>query len=117
MPIPPQPGPTPVPQPPAPSGFSLDALDGFKAAPGFSDAYKQLPLRSFYATVDDVHGALKAVLGSVTQSLTMSMFGFDDPKLAAMIRPLRQNPAVPGRRVLNRPQPRARRPPAEEAAA
>lgn len=105
-PIPPQPGPAPVPQPPAPSGFSLDALDGFKAAPGFSDAYKQLPLRSFYAPVDDVHGALKAVLGSVTQSLTMSMFGFDDPELADMIKALMQNPAVAVKLVLDRSQSR-----------
>lgn len=109
VPVPPQPGPptpTPVPVPPAPGALTLDDLDRFKAAPGFSDAYKALPLRSFYAPVDDVHGALKAVLGSVTTSLTMSMFGFDDDELADMLHALMANPAVAVKLVLDKSQSR-----------
>lgn len=109
----PAPAPTPVPTPtpsptpaptPVPGSLSLSDLDHFKAAPGFSDAYKLLPLRSFYSPVDDVHGVLKAVLGSVTSSLTLSMFGFDDDELADMIHALMANPSVAVKIVLDKSQ-------------
>lgn len=63
---------------------SLAVLDRFKASPfppGYPDTH-----RSFYSPVDDVHGALKYLLGSATKSLVVAMFGFDDPELAEILR-------------------------------
>lgn len=41
--------------------------------------------RTFYSPVDDVHGALVAMVASATQSLIIAMFGFDDDQLADII--------------------------------
>lgn len=43
---------------------------------------------------DDVHGSIKHVLGRVRKSLYLSMFGFDDDELAAIIWGLIENPAI-----------------------
>lgn len=58
------------------------------------DRFKQAPVppgypawtRSFYAPVDDVHGALKYLLNSARHSLVVCMYGFTDPELAHIVR-------------------------------
>lgn len=61
----------------------LTVLDGFAGAP-FPPGYDS-NRRRFFSPVDDVHGVLVAVLSSATRSLVISMFGFDDDELAALI--------------------------------
>ena len=41
--------------------------------------------RLLYSPVDDVHGALVAVIGSARRSLVITMYGFDDEELADVI--------------------------------
>jgi phosphatidylserine/phosphatidylglycerophosphate/cardiolipin synthase-like enzyme len=63
---------------------SLTELDRFKAeafAPGYPDA-----ARTFYSPVDQVHEALKALLSSATKSVVVSMYGYDDEELDAVVR-------------------------------
>lgn len=63
---------------------SLSELDRFKAeafAPGYPDT-----ARTFYSPVDQVHEALKALLGSATKSVVVSMYGYDDEELDAVLR-------------------------------
>ena len=69
-------------------------LDQFKTG-GFPDDYSQA-WRTFYSPVDDVHGALLAVVKSARESLACAMYGFDDEELAdAIIGKLRdENVAV-----------------------
>lgn len=62
----------------------LSVLDRFKAAP-FAPGYPA-GVRTFYSPVDDVHGALVALLTSATKSLCVAMYGFDDPDLADALR-------------------------------
>jgi phosphatidylserine/phosphatidylglycerophosphate/cardiolipin synthase-like enzyme len=61
----------------------LSALDRHKTGafpPGYpADA------RTFYAPVDDVHGALLDLVRSATSSLVVAMFGFDDDELAQVL--------------------------------
>jgi hypothetical protein len=62
----------------------LTELDQFKAAafvPGYPDN-----ARTFYSPVDQVHDALKALLASTSKSLVVSMYGYDDDELDAVIR-------------------------------
>lgn len=63
---------------------SLSDLDTFKAAP-FCPGYPP-GARTFYSPVDNVHGALKALLGSATKSLVVAMYGYDDMELNAAIQ-------------------------------
>lgn len=62
----------------------LTVLDRFAAQP-FPPGYPP-DRRRFYAPVDDVHGALKAVVSAATRSLVVAMYGFDDEELAAIIK-------------------------------
>jgi phosphatidylserine/phosphatidylglycerophosphate/cardiolipin synthase-like enzyme len=57
------------------SGFSDD---GF--LPGTPDN-----MRTFFAPVDDVHGVLKMMLESASQSLIVAMYAFTDEELAEII--------------------------------
>lgn len=61
----------------------LRVLDQFAAA-SFPPDYSTRS-RTFYSPVDDVHGALKFIIGSATRSLDVSMYGFDDDELAELI--------------------------------
>jgi phosphatidylserine/phosphatidylglycerophosphate/cardiolipin synthase-like enzyme len=63
---------------------SLAELDKFKAVP-FVTGYPDTA-RTFYSPVDQVHDALKALVGSATKSLVVSMYGYDDAELDAAIR-------------------------------
>ena len=49
---------------------------------------------TLYAPQDNLHGALALLLDSVTESLAVSMFGFDDDALAAAILRKLQNPNI-----------------------
>ena len=70
-------------------------LDGFVAAGKVSVPPEFPPnVRQFYSPIDDVHGALKAVIGSVQHSLVVAMFGYDDDELAALIDTYLKNPNV-----------------------
>jgi hypothetical protein len=44
--------------------------------------------------IDNVHGSIKHVLSRVRKSLYLSMFGFDDDELAAILWGLIDNPAI-----------------------
>ncbi len=62
---------------------NLDVLDHYKLSP-FVPGYPA-SARTFYSPVDDVHGALKALLSSAQKSLVVAMYGFDDDELAAVL--------------------------------
>jgi phosphatidylserine/phosphatidylglycerophosphate/cardiolipin synthase-like enzyme len=54
-----------------------------------------LPMvRSLYSPIDNVHEALKAVIGSAQHSIVVSMFGYDDDELAAMLDAALKNPQM-----------------------
>jgi len=63
---------------------ALAELDHFKATP-FPPGYPTAA-RTFYSPVDDVHGALAAVLASAGSSVVVSMYGYDDPSLNEVLR-------------------------------
>jgi hypothetical protein len=63
---------------------SLSTLDEFKAAP-FAPGYPD-NARTFYSPVDQVHDALKVLLASASKSLVVSMYGYDDDELDAVVR-------------------------------
>lgn len=58
---------------------SLQELDKFKVTP-FPPGYPTSH-RRFYSPVDDVHGALVALLSSAKKSLVLAMYGYDDDEL------------------------------------
>ena len=58
-------------------------LDAFKAK-AVSTSYAA-NLRTFYSPIDDVHGALKAVIASAQHSIVVAMYGYDDDDLAALL--------------------------------
>jgi phosphatidylserine/phosphatidylglycerophosphate/cardiolipin synthase-like enzyme len=51
-------------------------------------------MRRFWSPIDDVHAALKAVVGSCTQSLVLAMYGYDDDELAALIAGFLSHPSI-----------------------
>jgi phosphatidylserine/phosphatidylglycerophosphate/cardiolipin synthase-like enzyme len=51
-------------------------------------------MRTFYSPIDDVHGALKAVIQSCERSLVLAIYGWDDDELAAIVASLLDNPAI-----------------------
>lgn len=62
---------------------SLDVLDKFRSTP-LPPAYPA-NMRTLYAPVDDVHGALLHLLSSARQSLAVAMYGFADQSLANVL--------------------------------
>lgn len=70
----------------------LASLDQYKTG-GFPADY--LPMvRTWYSPVDDVHGALRDVVASATQSLTIAMYGFDDDELTDIIKAKLADPTI-----------------------
>jgi phosphatidylserine/phosphatidylglycerophosphate/cardiolipin synthase-like enzyme len=51
-------------------------------------------LRSFYSPIDDVHGVLKAIVESAQHSIVVSMFGWDDDELAALLDKALKDPSM-----------------------
>ena len=72
--------------------LSFTDLDGFKSG-GFPSDYPS-NVRRFYSPQDNVHGAIKALLSSATQSLYVSMYGFDDPEMTGIILEKAKDPAI-----------------------
>jgi PLD-like domain len=62
----------------------LTGLDQFKTG-GFAVGYPA-DCRTFYSPVDDLHGALLAVIECARKELIVAMFGFDDEELAGGIK-------------------------------
>lgn len=72
---------------------SISQLDEFHKFPPTDPAYPAF-MRSFYAPHDDVHGALKRVIGSTQRSLVVAMYGYDDDELAEMIAHIIDNDEI-----------------------
>lgn len=72
--------------------LSITDLDQFMTVQPPSGSLEVL--RSFYAPIDDVHGVLKAVISSAEHSIVVSMFGYDDDELAALLNTALLNPAM-----------------------
>jgi len=70
---------------------SLTELYKYKASP-FAPGYPDTALR-FYAPVDNVHGALLAMITSARKSVVIAMYGFDDDELAGIIKAKMADPA------------------------
>ena len=71
--------------------LTVVALDAFKAKP-VSTSYAA-NLRTFYSPIDDVHGALKAVIASAQHSIVVAMYGYDDDELAALLDAALKDPS------------------------
>jgi phosphatidylserine/phosphatidylglycerophosphate/cardiolipin synthase-like enzyme len=73
----------------------ISELDQYKRPLNWSvDAEYPANMRTFYSPIDDVHGALKALVGSCQQSLVAAIYGWDDDELAALIDGLLKNPRI-----------------------
>jgi len=72
--------------------LTIAALDAFKAKP--VAASYPANLRTFYSPIDDVHGALKAIIASARHSIIVAMFGYDDDELAAMLDAALKDPTM-----------------------
>lgn len=70
----------------------LTVLDSYKTG-GFPPGYPTT-VRTFYSPVDDVHGALRALVASAQRSLVIAMYGFDDPELADIIKGKLADPTI-----------------------
>ncbi|HVA08353.1 MAG TPA: phospholipase D-like domain-containing protein [Acidimicrobiales bacterium] len=64
----------------------LSVLDRYAAAP-FPPGYPP-DRRRFFSPIDNVHGALVAVISAAQRSLFIAMYGYDDDELAAVVRKL-----------------------------
>jgi phosphatidylserine/phosphatidylglycerophosphate/cardiolipin synthase-like enzyme len=65
------------------SPLSIADLDAFKAK--LVGASYPPNLRTLFSPIDDVHGALKAVIASAQHSIVLAMYGYDDDELAALL--------------------------------
>lgn len=71
---------------------ALSWLDAYKKAP-FVPGYPD-DVRTFYAPVDDVHGALVVLAESAYKSLVIAMYGYDDQDLADVVKGKLADPAI-----------------------
>jgi phosphatidylserine/phosphatidylglycerophosphate/cardiolipin synthase-like enzyme len=72
--------------------LAVSDLDQYKAKGYVVDSAPDR--RTFFAPIDDVHGALKAVIGSCQSSLVLAMYGYDDDELAALIDGFLKDPTI-----------------------
>jgi phosphatidylserine/phosphatidylglycerophosphate/cardiolipin synthase-like enzyme len=70
----------------------LSVLDQFKAAP-FPPGYPP-DVRTFYAPVDNLKGALLYLIENACQEIVVAMYGFADPDLAKAIKAKLADPLV-----------------------
>lgn len=70
----------------------LSVLDQFKTS-AFPPGYPT-DVRTFYAPVDDLHGALVFLLKNAQAEADVAMFGFDDEELADALHGLLSNPNI-----------------------
>ena len=70
----------------------LTQLAEFKAVP-WPPGYPEDRL-TFFSPVDNVHGALCALIGSATKSLIIAMYGYDDDDLNTEIMKALSNPQI-----------------------
>ena len=77
---------------PAPALTSVADLDCFLATPPLPGT--SATCRRFYAPIDDVPGALQAVIGSARHSIVVAVYGFDDDVLAKMLHDYLLNPRI-----------------------
>ena len=87
--------PTPVAGPAAILGrhdLAITDLDLFKVASPPSGYPANM--RTFYSPEDHVPQVLQSVVSSVSKSIVVAMYGFDDDVLAAMLDTALQNPAI-----------------------
>lgn len=82
--------------------LAITDLDRHKKAPVL--AGYPANTRTFYSPEDDVHGALKAVLGSARKSVVLAMYGYDDEELAALIDGYLKDPRMYVQVTLDRSQ-------------
>lgn len=69
-------------------------LDRFRRDGAPADPAYPAEARTLYSPIDDVHGALVALLSSVRKSLVVAVYGYDDDELAAIIARHLANPKV-----------------------
>jgi phosphatidylserine/phosphatidylglycerophosphate/cardiolipin synthase-like enzyme len=72
--------------------LSVADLDVFKAVP--PAAGYPTTMRTFYSPEDHVPEVLQTVISSVSKSIVVAMYGFDDDVLAAMLDAALRNPAI-----------------------
>jgi phosphatidylserine/phosphatidylglycerophosphate/cardiolipin synthase-like enzyme len=72
--------------------LAITDLDIFKVA-GPPTGYPP-NMRTFYSPEDYVPQVLQTVISSVSKSIVVAMFGFDDATLAAMLEAALKNPAI-----------------------
>ena len=70
-----------------------DTLGRFKVSKAYPGNYPGW-IRTFFSPEDDVPGVLSAVLSSVTTSLVMNMYGYDDEKLNSLVLKAAQDPKI-----------------------
>lgn len=83
--------------------FKLDDLAPYTREGAFGGG-ESADYRSFYVGRDDVHGALKYLLGLCTESLKLNMFGYDDDELDKIITGLVADDGVFVQGTLDRSQ-------------
>lgn len=74
--------------------LTISDLDLYKQSGYVAPNAYPANMRTFYSPFDDVHGALKAVIGETRTSLVVAMYGYDDDELAAMIAKFLDNPRI-----------------------
>lgn len=74
------------------TSLSISDLDEFKAKP--VPPFYSANMRTFYSPIDDVHGALKAVIASAQHSIVVAMYGFDDDELAELLDTALKDPTM-----------------------
>lgn len=72
--------------------FDFSQIEQFKTG-GFPADYPA-NVRRLYSPQDQVHPALKVLVGGADKSLLVSMYGEDDPELTAIILEKAQNPEI-----------------------